>query len=107
MAHESTNFRLTRIAKEIGTKYGFREVTAEIGSFDTFKVKWSRTYMQVNFVFSKKFVRVPDNVFRDILTSLFVSFKGKNRPYSPETMAWIEKKKKASKSPKESHPVGL
>lgn len=110
MAHEATETRLTNIAYAIGKKYGYKEVHVSIHKFkDPMKVRWSRGYKRIDFSVSMAFVRIPDDVAKELFTMLFTKIAGKSftyTDYSAKTKKWIEntKKRAAEKVPA---PFGL
>lgn len=110
MAHEATETRLTNIAYAIGKIYGYKEVRVTIHRYkDPMKVNWARSHKIIHFSVSMAFVRIPDDVAKELFTMLFTRIAGGGftyDQYSAKTRKWIEntKKRAAEKVPA---PFGL
>ncbi len=108
MTYEATEKRLEKIAADIGKKYGFTRVTVMVHRYDNpMEVRWTRGYGRIHWDVSTAFVRIPEDVAKELFNNLYRRLVGKtNGDYSPTVKTWIANaKKRASK--KAPAPFGL
>lgn len=87
--------RLTRIASEVGKKYGYTDVKVELAKFKIFKCQWSRGYKWARFRMSDYIIGAPEHVVRNIFEHMFSGYttfsESGTVPYTDSTKRWIEK----------------
>lgn len=61
------NEKLTQTIEAVSKKYGFQTATADFKPFKDFKLRWERSFTQINFHISDYLNRAPENVISDLI----------------------------------------
>lgn len=80
------------IARGIGQKYGYDDVTVEVTAFADFKMKWTRSVRRISFEVSDYMCGAPNEVVADLFDKVFAQIGGQLRDYSPRLKQWLTAK---------------
>ena len=76
MAIVRTQEQMLEIAKETGSKFGYKEVTLEVVAYKDFKMRWTRSYQWINFSVSDYLIGMSQEALTDLFTGMYVNIIG-------------------------------
>lgn len=92
-AARQTNATLTAIFAEVGSSYGYEEVSAEFAAFRDFKIKWTRSTRWISFEISDYFNDTPSAILKAMADTVFKKIKGDmSSGYTPAVIRHLTSK---------------
>ena len=76
MAIVRTQEQMLEIAKETGSKFGYKEVTLEVVAYKDFKMRWTRSYQWINFSVSDYLIGMSQEALTDLFTGMYTNIIG-------------------------------
>lgn len=88
-ATQEEQARIEAIAKQVATRFGYEDTTAELSAFADFKLRWTRCRKSINFQVSDYLCGAPDEVLNDIFTMVIQRIDGLTKDYSLQTREYL------------------